>query len=202
MNYLTQVFYYLFVHCINFGNKQHNPFFPFFCHTKFYTGMDGQYLSSKKCERPSNDVIMDVFEDFMDLDNFPEVKRAMKFRLFGLNPCADDQAVDIVYNWMKLDKVELEQQNKVFEPVLALIRKLCFDHDKYSENVIVRKKKFEFDFDNNETFAAKMDEVLNHLGDKRNVYYKNIKENKDKRLKEKYSENGTVDLNHNHNIKV
>lgn len=150
--------------------------------------MDGQYLSCKASERPQNKIIMEVFDELMDFGNFPDVRKAFKLRLFGLNPCADADAVDILYEWMQIDKVELEQQNKVFEPILAVMRKLLFDHNKNWEKVTVRKKVFNLEWEDDESFEGSMDNILKHLDNKKNDYYEKIKNNKIKKIKAKYGD--------------
>ena len=164
---------------------------------KIAAGIDGQFLSTKQTQRPRNKAVMEVFEYIMDLENNPEINRAFKLRFFGLTPCRDEENMQRLYNWMSLEIDSLEQQSMVFEPVLGIMRKLCFETDKYYEAVRVRKKMMALDWTSDESFEKSLDAIISHLLGKKIVYYKTIKTNRNRKLKRKYS-----NKNKNHNNSV
>ena len=108
----------------------------------------------------------------MDRDSYPRVKRAWKLRLFGTNPVTDETVIEFAYKWMSLEIDALEKQSKVLEPMIELWRKLIFKHDQYRDEVTVRGKKFELEWESWDDFKDVMDEIVTHLLGKEVRYYK------------------------------
>ena len=152
-----------------------------------HKGVDGQYLAYYDAERPSNDAVIEVFDDMLDFDNNPLAAKAMKYRLFGTNVCPNNKHYEVIRAWMCMKFEALLKQCKVFEPVLLAMRKLLFKHEKSQKAVRVRAKTMDMDLSTIETFKVAMNGVIKHCLGKEKIYFENIEKNRRKRLKAKYS---------------
>ena len=67
---------------------------------------------------------MEIFDEIVDFEHHPEVKRAWKLRLFGVAPADNQEVKDTLFYWMTSEKDALEKQSMIFEPIPAHMRKL------------------------------------------------------------------------------
>lgn len=183
-------------------------FYTFFCqkkllHTNSNTfiiykfvvkGIDGQYLAVYECERPKNEAVMEAFKLFMDLKSYPKIKKAMRYRIFGVNVCNDRVRYDRIKNWMCLNIPEIENKlTTVFYPLVQIMRQLLLQHDKHGEEIIVRKQKFKMNYHSDESFKKVMDKIIVFLLGKAAKYYLTVKINKDEKMKSIYGYQENID---------
>ena len=137
----------------------------------FYTGLDGQYLSINKTARLKNKIIEEVFDGIMAIEKGSEVEKAWKWRFFGRFPVYDNETLEIFYQWMQEEIKELEQQDKVYQPMMGIMRKLFFQNETYEQEIKAGKEKMPIDTSSFEAFKKCMKDIIEQYLDKKEQHY-------------------------------
>ena len=146
-----------------------------------YTGLDGPYLAVNKTARAPIKDLEPVFDEILNVEGSPIVKKSMKWRFFGVNPPKDKKKREMILKWMSSTQNHLEDKANVLQPIIAVMRKLYFQTETYTKKgVLARGKRIKIDWTSDDTFSKSMDDIIKIYLEKKQQY----KENRTKKKSE------------------
>ena len=127
----------------------------------FTKGYNGQYLSTKKTQRPPANVIK-IFDQFMDFENeeYKHISIKWNLRFFGQDFDLDGDEYKTWKFFAKKYQQHLDLQDKIYLPIIRIERKLFFEGKRYHNEVKVRDQKMVINWDSFEEFNESFVKII------------------------------------------
>ena len=137
-------------------------------------------------ERPKE--IIAVMDKFMDLKNYPAVKKSWDLRILGTKPIRDKARWAVIVELLKMELPEIKSREKVYKPLNTVMRKIILDHAKYGNELWTKKEKYYMKYDNIEVLRGIIDKMIMLYIQKRTDYQNTRKENRKEDLRKEIME--------------
>ena len=132
-------------------------------------------MATKATQRPCK-AIIEIFDDFLDINGNNNFKRLMKYRFFGTK-LPPPTIIDIFLKFDATINKDLADMDKIYFPLLRIERKLIFEHTKYKNEVASKKMVFKINWNNEHELQQSIKPIINGLKTAKKKYNNNKLQN-------------------------